>query len=152
MDTKEIQKQCNINFKPNIKIENSGHYLDSNIIDLLCCPENERTFDIGGVIYLEGDMGCESYILLEGELEVRKNMNGSQKTVTKLKPGSLFGELALFKDVKRNATIYVKGKAKIVKIDRATFRKVINENPEVALYFLKLFTDRYIDKNDSISY
>lgn len=154
MDTKEVQKQCNIGsgHKISANPKNLSRHLDKKIIKLLCCPENERIIDGKGIVYLEGDTGCESYVLLEGELEVKKSMNGAQKTVATLKPRNLFGELALFKDIRRNATVYSKSKAKIAKIDRRTFQKIINENPEVALYFLKLFADRYVDKDDSISY
>lgn len=153
MDTKELQKRCNINSTRDTDVSYINHgQSDKQMLKLLCSPENERTIDNKGIVYLEGDLGCECYILLDGELEVRKNVNGASKAVASITPGSLFGELALFRDVRRNATIRAKNKAKVAKIDRETFNKAIQKNPKLAIYLLKSFAEKHTNMDTITSY
>ena len=63
-------------------------------------------FAPGKEIVREGDSGREVYIIKTGTVEVLKNQpDGSQEVIKRLGPGDHFGEMALLRDAKRNATI-----------------------------------------------
>ncbi len=58
-------------------------------------------FEAGDEIIRQGEVGDTAYVLRSGQLEVLRN----GKRVGELAPGDLFGEVALFKQSKRTATV-----------------------------------------------
>jgi cAMP-dependent protein kinase regulator len=54
-----------------------------------------RTVEKGTVICRQGDPASALYVVLSGELEVRNDTPGGERTLTALGPGSSFGETAL---------------------------------------------------------
>lgn len=57
-------------------------------------------------VYHEGDIGREVYFLIQGKLQVVGKIDTpSEEIYNELEDGSTFGELALFKEHKRKATI-----------------------------------------------
>jgi len=72
-------------------------------------------------IITQGENGDEFFIILEGECTVW--IGGEQKKT--LKAGDYFGELALMKDQPRAATIKASLNAKLVKLDRTSFHRLL---------------------------
>ena len=65
-----------------------------------------RSFDAGHVIFREGDQSDTCYIVRSGHARaVRENNDGRTLTLAHFGPGDIFGELAMFDDEKRSATI-----------------------------------------------
>ena len=64
---------------------------------------DEREFAAGDVIVHEGDVGDEMYFLTKGQVEALRGDPPQRLTV--LREGSFFGELAIFSDAPRAATI-----------------------------------------------
>jgi CRP-like cAMP-binding protein len=57
-------------------------------------------------IVREGDPGRDVYIIKSGMVDVlKKQPDGSQEVIKRLGPGDHFGEMALLRDARRNATI-----------------------------------------------
>lgn len=76
----------------------------------------------GDVVVKEGDVGNEFFIVERGELVVTKG----GKVVNTLKSADYFGEVALMGDTgKRVATVAAKGPAKVVKMDKDRFERVL---------------------------
>ncbi|MGE9297388.1 MAG: efflux RND transporter permease subunit [Puniceicoccales bacterium] len=61
--------------------------------------------EINEYIVREGDVGDSVYVIIDGELEVTKNIDGNRVVLSKLKLGDVFGEVALISDVKRTADV-----------------------------------------------
>ena len=65
-----------------------------------------RHFDGNTVIFREGDASDTCYIVGSGHARaVRENVDGRTITLAHFGPGDIFGELAMFDDEKRSATI-----------------------------------------------
>src|SRR5208283_2608153 len=63
-------------------------------------------YEAGEVIVEEGDEGDEAYIIYSGKVEVyRKGYDGKKVVINELGPGEIFGELALFGDGFRTASV-----------------------------------------------
>lgn len=60
----------------------------------------------GDVVFREGDMGAEAYLVESGRLEVRKTVEGDPNGVVlgTLTKGAIFGEMALVDDSPRMAS------------------------------------------------
>lgn len=68
----------------------------------------EKTFQSGDVIFAQGDVGDNFYILLKGECEGTVKDGDQVKEQFKLTIGDFFGEIALMHDEPRAATIMAK--------------------------------------------
>lgn len=65
----------------------------------------QSTFAKGTVILREGDAGHAAYIIVSGQCEVRKTLNGVESALKTLGAGDVFGEMAVLTDSARTATV-----------------------------------------------
>ncbi|XP_074599806.1 protein kinase, cAMP-dependent, regulatory subunit type 1 [Brevipalpus obovatus] len=79
------------------------------------------------IIVEQGRPGDDFYIIEDGTAIVyqRRNEDDPQTEVSRLGPGDYFGEIALILDRPRAATVVAKGSLKCVKLDRATFERLL---------------------------
>jgi CRP-like cAMP-binding protein len=84
-----------------------------------------RALDPGSVILREGDAGEELFVLGSGEAIVTRD--GSE--VARLEPGEFFGELALFDDAPRNATVTAASGVTVLVLGRRAFRSLMADLP-----------------------
>ena len=90
-------------------------------------------FHEGASIIQEGTPGDALYVLIDGEVNVHRP---GLPAVT-LGIGSFFGEMALFDDSPRSATIVASGPVLCLVITRARFHKLLRTEPPIALGLLK---------------
>jgi serine/threonine-protein kinase len=64
-----------------------------------------QTFPAGTRIVVEGEPGDTAYLIVKGRCRVLKNINGEQREVSVLGPGTVFGEAALLSARPRSATV-----------------------------------------------
>jgi CRP-like cAMP-binding protein len=50
-----------------------------------------RKFDASNIIFEEGAVGSEFYIILSGAVAIRKNVNGELRQIALLRPGEFSG-------------------------------------------------------------
>jgi CRP-like cAMP-binding protein len=88
---------------------------------------SEEKFDDGEIIFEEGKSGDWVCVVLEGSVEVSKNVSGGKFVLGKLGPGEIFGELALLGAIKRTATVRAIGETTVGIIDREFLDKELNK-------------------------
>jgi CRP-like cAMP-binding protein len=91
------------------------------IIDLA----DPRTVNPDTVLVREGETGDEFFVLGSGEAAVSRG--GTE--VARIGPGEFFGELALFDDAPRNATVTSTTGTTLVAIGRTQFQKLLGDLP-----------------------
>ena len=65
-----------------------------------------RSFRAGEVVFREGDDSDTCYVVRSGHARaVREHADGRQITLATFGPGDIFGELAMFEDERRSATV-----------------------------------------------
>ena len=81
------------------------------------------------VIMRQGDDGDFFYVIMEGRCMVTREQAAGQKPVqlAQLESGSCFGEEALISDTKRNATITMMTRGKLMRLSKDDFRQLLNE-------------------------
>ncbi len=84
-------------------------------------------FHTGEPVFDQGDYGDKVYVVVNGEVDVV--FNG--ETVATLKPGEVFGEMALIADHSRSATLRAKTPLDLISISRKAFEQLVTHLPGV---------------------
>ena len=93
-----------------------------------------RHFDGHTVIFREGDASDTCYIVGSGHARaVRENVDGRTITLAHFGPGDIFGELAMFDDEKRSATIETLDDVEAIAILGQDMRRLLREHPDIAV-------------------
>ena len=75
-----------------------------------------RMLDRDTMVIQQGEDGDAAYIVLDGELEVFKTVNGKRETLRILRKGDVFGETAIFASVPRTASVITKSRVALARI------------------------------------
>lgn len=86
----------------------------------------------GRDVVIEGDHGDKFYIIARGRVDVLKRQSdGSSQRLTVLEDGDNFGELALLRDIPRNATIRTIDPCIFLTLQRDHFQHLLDSSPEM---------------------
>ena len=100
------------------------------------CMEAQK-FEKFEVLVNEGDPDAgELYIILEGNVRVRKVIGGKENILATLTSGEVFGEISLFDRGKRSADIVANSSGVLLRISLEVFDRMVEKQPEVATPFL----------------
>lgn len=89
---------------------------------------DEITLPAGKVITEEGEPGHEAFVVLDGEVTVKRN----NRKVSTLGSGSVIGELALLDNGPRTATSICATECELFVIDRRRFQALLDDVPTLS--------------------
>jgi CRP-like cAMP-binding protein len=107
-------------------------------------------FDAGEVLFREGELGTEAYLLEEGRVRLIKKVRGQERSLMVLKPGDLFGESALIPGTARSSTAIALSPGIALALDQATLQNLLEHNPAIASRVVKQLVRRLRDAEDQI--
>jgi len=112
-----------------------------------------KTVQAGEVIFLEGQPCDKAYVILRGHAEVVISTGvGTETAIGRMKPGELFGELALFtKGNRRTATVTATDTCELLEIDREVFDSRLTKADPLVRFVLEHVTRRLIQLTDKIA-
>jgi CRP-like cAMP-binding protein len=84
-----------------------------------------RSVEAGTELLHEGDIGDEFFLVAQGDVAVDRH----GRRLAQLGPGSFFGELALFDEAPRNATVSATSSAAFAVFNRERFRAALDDLP-----------------------
>ena len=85
------------------------------------------------IILTEGDESTSVYFILEGSVRVYiENNQGKEVTLNQIDEGETFGELALFCNTPRTASVIAKDKCKVLIVNKNDFIEFYSNNPKAA--------------------
>ena len=91
------------------------------------CKERE-------ILCKEGDPGDRMFIVTSGAVEIKKKMAENQAiSLARLLPGEVFGELSLFDDTPRSASVQALTSARILIVKKKDFLNLIQADPKLGL-------------------
>ncbi|MCL2048261.1 MAG: DUF2225 domain-containing protein [Defluviitaleaceae bacterium] len=113
-------------------------------INLLRSMSSNKAFKDGEILIYEGaDMANEMFILLKGKLNVYKNYNMSdQIMLSALNPGAVFGEMTLFLNKERTATVVADGDVEALVINRMNAYDFFEKQPDATFLLVKTIRNR----------
>jgi CRP/FNR family transcriptional regulator, cyclic AMP receptor protein len=92
-----------------------------------------RRFAAQQVIFREGDSSDTCYVVRRGHARaVRENVDGRSITLAHFGPGDIFGELAMFDDERRSATVETLDAVEAIAIAGSDMRRLMSEQNGIA--------------------
>lgn len=121
--------------------------LDSDEIRLLAANIKERQFGYGRAIVNQGDAGSSMYVLVEGLLDVRADLDNGQKQVKvkSIQPGEFFGEMSLLTGEPRTATVVTVTDTVVYEIGKEDLEGLLEKRPEIAVQISQIIASRRQD-------
>ena len=109
------------------------------------------SYPFNGVIFKEGDPGNIMYILVEGAVELRKEVQGAEivlKTIDQ--KNDFFGEMALIDGKPRSATAVAIKPTRLIPVDINAFEKMVLTNGKFAWKIIGILSDRIRETNKQL--
>jgi CRP-like cAMP-binding protein len=111
-----------------------------------------RSFAPGEVVFREGDASDTCYIVREGRVRaVRTHRGGRTITLARFGPGDIFGELALFEDERRSATIEALEPTSVVGVLGPDMRRLLSEHAEISSRLVIALGRRLRETNERLA-
>jgi CRP/FNR family transcriptional regulator len=111
-----------------------------------------RGFDAGEVVFREGDRSDTCYVVHVGRARaVREHGDGRTITLATFGPGDIFGELALFEDERRSATVEALQPTSAVAVLGPDMRRLMVEHPQIAMRLLIALGRRLRETNERLA-
>jgi signal transduction histidine kinase len=108
----------------------------------LAADAEEVHLQAGEALLREGDPAEEVYVVVSGELEIRKQSGKAEVALTRVGPGSIQGEIAAFERGRRMASVYAVGDAEVLRLPFESVRAMLAADPDVATALLRTVTSR----------
>jgi hypothetical protein len=97
----------------------------------------------GDVIFRQGDVGQDMYIVQDGQVEIwLRNASGVDERLAVLEQGDFFGEMAVLEGEPRTAGARALTACRVLPVSGATFTKLLQENPEIAVRMMRKLSSR----------
>jgi CRP-like cAMP-binding protein len=111
-----------------------------------------RQFEPGQVVFREGDQSDTCYIVREGRARaVREHRGGRTITLATFGPGEFFGELALFEDERRSATVEAIEPTSVVAVLGPDMRRLMVEHPGISARLVIALGRRLRETNERLT-
>jgi CRP-like cAMP-binding protein len=111
-----------------------------------------RRFATGEIIFHEGDDSDTCYVVSAGHARaIREHPDGRQITLATFGPGEVFGELAMFDEEERSATIEATDAMVALAISGQDMRRLMREHAEIAVKLAIALVRRLRNANERLA-
>jgi flavin-dependent dehydrogenase len=101
-----------------------------------------RNYHTGDVIVHEGEIGDCMYVILSGQAEVMRTIDGEDVRLAVIGKGDIVGEMAIFQKELRSATVRALTDMRVMTVDRKIFLKRVHEDPSFVFAILQKMSQR----------
>ena len=101
------------------------------------------------VIFRAGDEGDCFYIIKKGSVRVFINapVSNEKITLSTLKEGDFFGEMALLTGGPRSASVETTSDVSLIKLDKKVFSKILDDEPQISIQISNMLSQRLMQAN-----
>ncbi len=111
-----------------------------------------RSFDAHEVIFREGDTSDTCYVVHTGTVRaMRGHPDGRSITLAQFGAGDIFGELAMFDDERRSASVETVEATEVIGILGTDMRRLMREHPDIAVKLVISLGRRLRETNERLS-
>ncbi|WP_299970160.1 Crp/Fnr family transcriptional regulator [uncultured Roseobacter sp.] len=118
-------------------------HASQELFDLLESVATDVSLAEGQTLFEQGDDGDTLYAIVSGALEFSVlSQEGRKLSLDVMRPGALFGEIALFDPGARTATVTALEQARLRGVRNADVRRAIRKAPDLGLDMIQLAGQR----------
>jgi CRP/FNR family transcriptional regulator, cyclic AMP receptor protein len=111
-----------------------------------------RRFAPGEVVFREGDSSDTCYVVRNGRCRaVREHADGRTITLAMFGPGDIFGELAMFEEERRSATVEAVEELHVVGVLGGDMRRLMREHPQISMRLVVALGRRLRETNERLA-
>jgi CRP-like cAMP-binding protein len=111
-----------------------------------------RHYDAAEVVFREGDTSDTCYVVRAGHARaIRQHVDGRSITLANFGPGEIFGELAMFDDEHRSATVEALDELDAIAILGRDMRRILREHPDIAVKLIASLVGRIRETNEQLA-
>jgi CRP/FNR family transcriptional regulator, cyclic AMP receptor protein len=111
-----------------------------------------RRIPAGQVIFREGDQSDTCYVVRHGHARaIREHPDGRTIALAHFGPGDIFGELAMFDDERRSATVETLDELEALAILGQDMRRLLRDHPDIAVKLIVALGRRVREANDRLA-
>jgi NTE family protein len=96
----------------------------------------------GETLFKEGDAAADAYVMTAGHLAIVMGAGVRRKTVARICPGEVVGEMALLADAPRSATVVALHDSYLIRLPRRAFDALLQGAPDARRYLFRVLTSR----------
>ena len=100
-----------------------------------------RTYKDNTMIFCEYEPGEELYIIQAGKVKITKVVD-EEVLLAVLKPGDIFGEMAILDNRPRSASAITFGDVALLAINKSNFENMVQAQPQLATKLIQLLSER----------
>jgi CRP-like cAMP-binding protein len=126
--------------------------LPSEDLEAIAALTHPRRFAAGEAVFREGDSSNTCYIVRSGHARaVREHGDGRQLALATFGPGDIFGELAMFGDELRSATVEAIEPLDVLGILGSDMRRLMGARPQLAIALAAALARRLRATNERLA-
>jgi CRP-like cAMP-binding protein len=110
-----------------------------------------RKYEKGEVVFRQGETGNCMFVIQDGEVEAVTESGGKEVRLRTMGPNEFFGEMALFEQETRTATIRATAPTHVLTIDKKNFLGGIHEDPSLAFRIVQTMSHRIRDLTERLA-
>lgn len=116
--------------------------MDVPMLKLLCFSSDRLTYEPGQVMFDAGDVADAAYVLIDGYVDIVRITPTGPVVVGKLGPTQIVGEIGIFGDTSRTATVKATTKVDALRISKEQFMSIVRANPDAAVELIRQLASR----------
>lgn len=121
-------------------------------LELVAAVSHPRRFAAGEIVVRDGDESNTCYIVRAGHARaVREHGDGRQIALATFAPGDIFGELAMFDDERRSATVEAIDPLDVLAIPGPDMRRLMLRRPQLAVALATSLARRLRTTNERLA-
>lgn len=101
-----------------------------------------KEYEKGDVLFCEHETQQVLYYVVSGKVKICKITKDHMKTVAYLGEGEFIGEMAIFENIPRTATVIAEEDTRVLEIDKDSLLKLIEAGPELIVRLIKALSIR----------
>ena len=133
-------------FPDGIHAQKSKDRLNSMSAPLQAAPVKRNnlsaSFRDKEIVFLEHEPGSELYIIQQGNIKITKVVDQNEVLLAVLRPGDIFGEMALLENKPRSATAIAHDNVLSLAINKANFETMVQDQPQLAVKLITILSER----------
>jgi CRP-like cAMP-binding protein len=111
-----------------------------------------RRFPAGKIVFREGDESNTCYLVRSGRARaIREHSDGRSITLATFGPGDIFGELAMFDNERRSATVETIEPTEVIGILGGDMRRLMREHPDISVKLVAALGRRLRETNERLA-